>query len=97
MAEEATRAESESDLSSSSPTDSPEEKHDIEKIATQTSRHSKTGTPATKIQTAQDWTGPDDEGNPLNWPLWLRIYHTIIPALFCFTMYVHHSSRHGHA
>ena len=32
--------------------------------------------------TAQDWTGPDDPENPLNWPLWQRIYHTTVPGLF---------------
>ncbi len=32
--------------------------------------------------TAQDWTGPDDPENPLNWPMWQRVYHTTVPGLF---------------
>ena len=36
------------------------------------------------IPTAQDWTGPNDPENPMNWPLAQRIYHTTIPALFNF-------------
>ena len=36
--------------------------------------------------TAQDWTGPDDPENPLNWPLWQRIYHTTVPGLFGFAV-----------
>ena len=35
-----------------------------------------------KTVTAQDWTGPDDPENPINWPLWQRVYHTTVPALF---------------
>lgn len=34
--------------------------------------------------TAQNWTGPDDPENPMNWPRWKKIYHTIIPGLFAF-------------
>ncbi len=34
--------------------------------------------------TAQDWTGPEDPENPMNWPLWDRIYHTIPPAAFAW-------------
>lgn len=36
--------------------------------------------------TAQDWTGPDDPENPVNWPLWQRIYHTTVPGLFGFAV-----------
>lgn len=36
--------------------------------------------------TAEDWDGPDDPGNPMNWPMWDRIYHTVIPGLFGFTV-----------
>ncbi|KAL9134445.1 MAG: hypothetical protein Q9175_004370 [Cornicularia normoerica] len=39
-----------------------------------------------KTVTAQDWTGPDDPENPLNWPLWQRIYHTTVPGLFGFAV-----------
>ena len=34
--------------------------------------------------TAQDWTGPDDSGNPMNWSLSKKVYHTIIPGVFAF-------------
>lgn len=34
--------------------------------------------------TAQDWTGPNDLDNPLNWPLVRKIYHSCIPALLAF-------------
>jgi hypothetical protein len=34
---------------------------------------------------ALDWDGPDDPGNPHNWPKSKRIYHTIIPAAIAFT------------
>ena len=40
----------------------------------------------TKTTTAQDWNGPDDPENPMNWPLWQRIYHTTVPALFGFVV-----------
>jgi hypothetical protein len=33
-----------------------------------------------------DWDGPDDPENPHNWSLWLRAYHTAIPALFGFAV-----------
>ncbi|KAF2175705.1 putative bicyclomycin resistance protein [Zopfia rhizophila CBS 207.26] len=35
---------------------------------------------------AQDWNGPNDPLNPHNWSRWLRIYHTIPPALFGFAV-----------
>jgi hypothetical protein len=41
-----------------------------------------------RVVTAQDWTGPDDPENPHNWPLWKRIWHTIPPGLFAFSVYV---------
>ena len=39
-----------------------------------------------RVVTALDWTGPDDPENPRNWPLWQKIYHTIIPGLFAFVV-----------
>ena len=39
-----------------------------------------------KTVTAQDWTGPNDPENPMNWPLWQRVYHTTVPALFGFAV-----------
>lgn len=38
--------------------------------------------------TAQNWTGPDDPENPMNWPLWERIYHTIPSAAFAWIVTV---------
>lgn len=35
-------------------------------------------------QRVDDWDGPDDPENPHNWPMALRVYHSIIPALFGF-------------
>lgn len=37
-----------------------------------------------RIVTAQDWTGPEDPENPMNWPLWLKVYHTALPAIFAW-------------
>jgi len=33
-----------------------------------------------------DWDGPDDPDNPHNWSAWKLAYHTMIPALFGFTV-----------
>lgn len=33
-----------------------------------------------------DWDGPDDPANPKNWSLGLRIYHTMLPALYGFSV-----------
>ena len=33
-----------------------------------------------------DWDGPDDPENPHNWSTWKLAYHTMIPALFGFTV-----------
>lgn len=38
------------------------------------------------VRTAQDWDGPDDPDNPLNWPLMMKAYHTLVPALQAFTI-----------
>jgi len=41
-----------------------------------------------------DWDSPDDCENPRNWPLWQRILHSAIPAVWSFGLYVatnHHS------
>ena len=35
---------------------------------------------------ALDWTSQDDTDNPLNWPMWQRVYHTTVPALLGFTV-----------
>ena len=36
--------------------------------------------------TVQDWNGPDDPDNPMNWSLKSRIYHTSVPALMGFVI-----------
>jgi MFS family permease len=33
-----------------------------------------------------DWDGPDDPANPKNWSIGLRIYHTLLPALYGFSV-----------
>jgi MFS family permease len=33
-----------------------------------------------------DWDGPNDPANPKNWSLGLRIYHTLLPALYGFSV-----------
>lgn len=43
-------------------------------------------TTAQRVVTAQDWIGPDDPENPLNWPTLKKVYHTIPPALFGFVV-----------
>ena len=40
----------------------------------------------TKVKTAQDWTGPDDPDNPYNWPFWKKVYNTMGPSVFAFTV-----------
>lgn len=35
-----------------------------------------------------DWDGPDDTGNPKNWSVLKKIFHTAIPALYGFSVYV---------
>ncbi|MCJ1415196.1 hypothetical protein MMC32_001527 [Xylographa parallela] len=41
-------------------------------------------TDITRTVTAQDWNGPDDPENPMNWSMWSRVYHTSVPALLGF-------------
>jgi hypothetical protein len=62
---------------------------DLEKSTSHATQHSaRSGHPVQKVITAQDWTGPDDPENPVNWGIWKKVYHVAIPALQCFTMYV---------
>ncbi|KAI5364037.1 Putative major facilitator superfamily, MFS transporter superfamily [Septoria linicola] len=35
-------------------------------------------------ESAKDWNGPHDGANPLNWPKWKRLYHTLIPTSIAF-------------
>lgn len=61
------------------------EQHDLEKATTQ---HSNRGhhEPATRVVTAVDWTGPDDPGNPHNWSLLKRCYHTFAVGAISFAV-----------
>jgi hypothetical protein len=60
---------------------------DLEKAST----HHTLGSGAVKaeatqrIATAQDWTGPDDEGNPHNWKFSKKLYHLVMVGLQAFT------------
>lgn len=35
-----------------------------------------------------DWDEPDDVDNPHNWPVWKKIVHSAIPAVFGFALCV---------
>lgn len=62
-------------------------RHDIEKVASHHSQVShRSHSEVHRIRTAEDWTGPDDPGNPLNWGIGKKLIHTLVPALQCFTM-----------
>lgn len=37
-------------------------------------------------QRIDDWDGLDDPENPHNWPMHLRVYHAVMPALFGFAV-----------
>lgn len=48
----------------------------------------KTNPPGTEALAGDlDWERPDDPDNPRNWPLWQRILHSAIPALWSFGLY----------
>src|SRR5882757_103808 len=84
-------APSDSEASSvhSMPIPIPATELDLEKTASKTSRRTTKSTRSDRVvTTAQDWDGEDDPDNPLNWPTAMKIYHTLVPALQCFTMYV---------
>lgn len=74
------------------PVQSPEQ--DPEKQSTHHTQRSSTPNPdATQgITTAQDWTGPNDEGNPHNWSLGKKLYHLIMVGFQAFTTYVKFAS-----
>lgn len=42
--------------------------------------------PVQKTRTAQDWDGPDDPENPMNWPRWRKLYTVLMAGLQSFTM-----------
>ena len=41
---------------------------------------------AASIAKALDWDGPDDLENPYNWSVWQRVFHSAMPALYCFVL-----------
>lgn len=45
-----------------------------------------TDNPVKRTMTAQDWTGPDDPENPHNWPFGKKVYNTMAPSFFAFTV-----------
>ncbi|KIX00893.1 uncharacterized protein Z518_09958 [Rhinocladiella mackenziei CBS 650.93] len=60
---------------------------DLEKTnSTASQRTTRSGRLDRVPTTAQDWDGANDPENPINWPLAIKIYHTLIPALQCFTI-----------
>jgi len=76
-----------------------DEKHSIEKDSTLLSTGSEKAVPKSTTQSlvpppALDWTGPDDPGNPHNWPTWQRVYITFSTALLGFSVYVRTSPAH---
>ncbi|RYP07237.1 hypothetical protein DL765_009227 [Monosporascus sp. GIB2] len=42
--------------------------------------------PPDELDAVTDWDGPADPANPKNWSLALRIYHTMLPALYGFSV-----------
>ncbi|RYO74737.1 hypothetical protein DL766_004177 [Monosporascus sp. MC13-8B] len=42
--------------------------------------------PPDELDAVTDWDGPADPANPKNWSLGLRIYHTMLPALYGFSV-----------
>ena len=63
---------------------SEDSKVDLEKMATEKSREA--GHPTTKVKTALDWTGDDDEENPENWSTGKKAYHIAYVGLQCFVV-----------
>jgi hypothetical protein len=42
--------------------------------------------PAASIEKAYDWDGPGDADNPRNWPVFKKILHSAIPAVYGFAL-----------
>ncbi|RMD42315.1 hypothetical protein DV735_g2811, partial [Chaetothyriales sp. CBS 134920] len=64
----------------------------LEKIETQathrsarSARSTQSRRPAHRVTTAQDWEGPDDPGNPLNWTMGWKAYTMIMVSLQAIT------------
>ena len=59
---------------------------ELEKATTHHTTHSAhSGAPQQRITTAQDWSGLDDPGNPINWALSKKAYHVAMLGSQCFT------------
>jgi MFS family permease len=43
-------------------------------------------TPPTEPKGIADWDGPNDPANPKTWSMGLRVYHTLLPALYGFSV-----------
>lgn len=46
---------------------------------------------ATRTETEKDrleleWNAPSNATNPQNWPFWVKVYHTVVPAMMIFAM-----------
>ncbi len=59
---------------------------DLEKADTRATQHSTISQqPAHRVKTAQDWTGPNDPENPLNWTIGWKVYTVAMVGAQCFT------------
>lgn len=38
------------------------------------------------ILTVDDWIQPNDPENPYSWPIWKKMYHSLIPTTLAFVM-----------
>ena len=76
--------------------DDPLEKHDT--LDKENSEKSEKSEPAAEappfvIQHPQagqtsEWRGPNDPEDPMNWSTAKKAYHSAIPSVYCFTVYV---------
>ena len=71
------------------------EKHEtLEKEDSEKSEPAAEATPdAFEIQLQQagqpsEWSGPNDPEDPMNWSTAKKAYHSAIPSIYCFTVYV---------
>jgi hypothetical protein len=56
---------------------------DLEKESTHRTQHGREEA-IDRIATAQDWDGPKDPENPLNWPFGKKAYHTAVVGFLAF-------------
>jgi hypothetical protein len=60
----------------------PKRKDEVEESDSPSVDSEGSGIPIEKV----DWDSPDDPGNPQLWPMWKKVFHTAIPALYGFTV-----------